>query len=124
MEISQYVVASSTACTKCLCAAIKSKKSADGDDADDEEDDEEDEDEEEDTASRSIRWPEHSFDLRALPKAVQVCCHCPCGCTRTRLQDLTIERTKACLRNHKHISLRLFLMRYTASCGCLGGARE
>ena len=123
MEISQYVVASGTAFTKCLRAAIKSKKSANDDDADDEEDDEEeDENEEEDKASRSSRWPEHSFDLRALPKAVQVCR--PCSCTRTSLQDLTIERTEACLRNHKDISLRLFRMRYTASCGCLGGARE
>ena len=86
VEIAQYVVASSTKLTKCLCAAINSKKSAEDDDDDDEEDDEEEEEEEEDKASRASRWPEHSFDLRALPKAVQVCLqsrNCPCTCTRT-----------------------------------------
>ena len=86
MEIVQYIVATSTALTKCLCSSINSKKSADDDDGDEEDDDEEEEEEEEeeDKASRAIRWPEHSFDLRALPKAVQVCRNCPCSRTRTK----------------------------------------
>ena len=66
MEIMQFI-------GRCLCTAVNSKKYADDEEDDGEEDDDdEDKQGEDDGHGRATRWPEHSSDLRALPKAVQV----------------------------------------------------
>ena len=73
VELVQFIGTSVKRLSRCLFAAVNSKKNADDDDGEDDFEEEENEEEEEDKASRASRWPEHSSELRALPKAVQVC---------------------------------------------------